>query len=130
MTAMPPLSMTPAQPGDETADHGAATGGRLAANTGAVPGAATGPVVFLHCTGTGRLHRHEVVSKSAVAQVVARLAGRTYGGHFRDDYPDKSAEYAGFNILISQERDGGMRVSREPIPPIRDDLRQIIEENK
>ena len=90
--------MTPAQPGDETADHGAATGGRLAANTGAVPGAATGPVVFLHCTGTGRLHRHEVVSKSALAQVVARLAGRTYGGHFRDDFA-----YAGTPFFVPSD---------------------------
>ena len=100
MTAMPPFPMTPAptDPGDAEGDHAAADHARRGATTGQVPGAATGPVVFLHCAGTERLHRHELVSKSALAEAVARLVGRAYGGHFRDDFA-----YAGAPFFVPSE---------------------------
>jgi succinate dehydrogenase / fumarate reductase flavoprotein subunit len=66
----------------------------------------------------------EAVTRSAIERKESR------GGHFRDDYPEKSAEYSGFNILLTRGSDGSMNVSREPIAPMRDDLKQIIEENK
>jgi hypothetical protein len=77
-------------------------------------------VVFLHCAGTGPLDRHEVVSKSALAQAVARLVGRTYGGHYRDDlaYPGvpffvpsetlTTAEAARFGIRDGNDLFGGV----------------------
>jgi succinate dehydrogenase / fumarate reductase flavoprotein subunit len=34
------------------------------------------------------------------------------GGHFRDDYPDKEAEFGACNILTRRGPDGGMAVSR------------------
>ena len=52
------------------------------------------------------------------------------GGHFRDDYPDKSAEFGTFNIMVRKERDGSMSVARVPIAPMRGELKQIIEEMK
>jgi succinate dehydrogenase / fumarate reductase flavoprotein subunit len=68
------------------------------------------------------------VAESVTRAAIERRESR--GGHFRDDYPEKDAAYAGFNILITQGAGGSMTVTREPIPPMRDDLKQIIEENK
>ncbi|MEO5589023.1 MAG: fumarate reductase/succinate dehydrogenase flavoprotein subunit [Gemmatimonadaceae bacterium] len=68
-----------------------------------------------------------------VAEAVTRAAierKESRGGHFRDDYPDKDAAYEDFNIVLRRGDDGAMMVERATIPPIRDDLRQIIEENK
>ena len=51
------------------------------------------------------------------------------GGHFREDYPDKVAEFGTFNIMV---RGGGgqLQVSRVPLPPMPDHLKAIIEEQK
>jgi succinate dehydrogenase / fumarate reductase flavoprotein subunit len=69
----------------------------------------------------------------AVSEAIARSAierRESRGGHFRDDYPDKVAEYATFNIMVKQVPGGGMQVSRIPIPPMPDELKQVIEEQK
>ncbi len=66
----------------------------------------------------------EAVTRSAIERKESR------GGHFRDDFPEKSPAYAGFNIIVSRGGDGSMNVSRQPIPDMRDDLKQIVEENK
>jgi succinate dehydrogenase / fumarate reductase flavoprotein subunit len=68
-----------------------------------------------------------------VAEAVARSAierKESRGGHFRDDFPDKDPAYAKFNILVRRGPNGEMQVTREPLPEIRPDLKQIIEENK
>ena len=52
------------------------------------------------------------------------------GGHFRDDYPDKSDAFAKHNTFIRKGPNGEMVLSREPISEMRDDLKQIIEEQK
>ena len=86
MTAMPPLSISAVRdPDGATGNPITASDNRPGSTPEAAPGPAIGPVVFLHSAGTERLHRHELVSKTAVAEAVARLVGRTYGGHFRDD---------------------------------------------
>ncbi|MEO5903318.1 MAG: fumarate reductase/succinate dehydrogenase flavoprotein subunit, partial [Gemmatimonadaceae bacterium] len=66
----------------------------------------------------------EAVTRSAIERKESR------GGHFRDDYPEKDAKYAAFNILVNRNADGSMQISREPIAEMREDLRQIVEENK
>ena len=68
-----------------------------------------------------------------VSEAVARCAierKESRGGHFRDDYPDKDPEYAKFNFVIRKGRDGEMQILREPIPPMPDHLKAIIEEMK
>jgi succinate dehydrogenase / fumarate reductase flavoprotein subunit len=66
----------------------------------------------------------EAVTRSALERKESR------GGHFRDDYPDKDATAGGFNIVVTRGADGTMKVSRMPVVPMRDDLKQIVEENK
>ncbi|MEP6507923.1 MAG: fumarate reductase/succinate dehydrogenase flavoprotein subunit [Gemmatimonadales bacterium] len=66
----------------------------------------------------------EAVTRSAIERRESR------GGHFRDDYPEKDATYAAFNILVNRNTDGSMQVTRQPIVEMRDDLKQIVEENK
>jgi succinate dehydrogenase / fumarate reductase flavoprotein subunit len=68
------------------------------------------------------------VSEAVTLAAIERKESR--GGHFRDDYPDKDPAYATFNILITKGPGGEMQVKRQPLPPMREDLKQIIEENK
>jgi succinate dehydrogenase / fumarate reductase flavoprotein subunit len=66
----------------------------------------------------------EAITRSALERRESR------GGHFRDDYPAKDDAYAGFNIVLRRGAGGEMELSREPLPPIRADLAEIIEANK
>jgi len=66
----------------------------------------------------------EAITRSALERKESR------GGHFRDDFPDKDAAYSGFNLVIRKGADGGMELSREPIPPLPPHLAQIVEENR
>jgi succinate dehydrogenase / fumarate reductase flavoprotein subunit len=66
----------------------------------------------------------EAITRSALERKESR------GGHFRDDYPAKDEAFAHFNIVVSRGTNGEMNVSRVPLPEIREDLKQIIEEEK
>jgi len=66
----------------------------------------------------------EAITRSALERKESR------GGHFRDDYPVKDEAFAHFNIVVSRGTNGEMNVSRVPLPEIREDLKQIIEEEK
>ncbi|ABF40386.1 succinate dehydrogenase subunit A [Candidatus Koribacter versatilis Ellin345] len=66
----------------------------------------------------------EMVARSALERKESR------GAHFRDDFPEKEKEYAGFNIVVRMGAGGEMQLTREPIPPMREELKQIIEEMK
>ncbi|HXI60480.1 MAG TPA: fumarate reductase/succinate dehydrogenase flavoprotein subunit [Polyangia bacterium] len=66
----------------------------------------------------------EAIALSAIERKESR------GGHFRDDYPNKDATYGNFNLICRKGPDGRMQLRREPIPAMRADLKQIVEENK
>jgi succinate dehydrogenase / fumarate reductase flavoprotein subunit len=68
------------------------------------------------------------VSEAITRAAIERKESR--GAHFRDDYPDKSEECAKFNIIIRQGPDGEMQVTREPLPEMKPELKQVIEEMK
>jgi succinate dehydrogenase / fumarate reductase flavoprotein subunit len=66
----------------------------------------------------------EAVTRSALERKESR------GGHFREDCPTKDPAYARFNVICRRGGDGEMQIVRQPLPEIRSDLQQIIEENK
>ena len=68
-----------------------------------------------------------------VSEIVTRAAldrKESRGAHFRDDFPNKEEKYGGFNIVVRKGARGEMQLTHEPIPPLRDDLQQIIQEMK
>ena len=66
------------------------------------------------------------ISQAITLSALERKESR--GGHFREDFPDKSVDAAKFNIVVKQGVDGVMQLRREPIPPIPDELKAVIEE--
>jgi succinate dehydrogenase / fumarate reductase flavoprotein subunit len=68
------------------------------------------------------------VSEAITRAALERQESR--GAQFREDYPEKSAEYATFNIVVRRGGDGRMELTRRPIPPLPAELAAIIEEMK
>jgi succinate dehydrogenase / fumarate reductase flavoprotein subunit len=68
------------------------------------------------------------ISEAILAAALERRESR--GGHFRDDYPDKSTDFGGVNLVLERDSNGAMTVRRVPIPPIPDALQQVIRENQ
>lgn len=66
----------------------------------------------------------EAIARSAIERKESR------GGHFREDYPDKVAEFGTFNISTARQPDGSMKVSRIPLKELPAELKQVIEEQK
>lgn len=68
-----------------------------------------------------------------VAEAIAKAANErkeSRGGHFRDDFPDKSEEFGNVNISIRKDENGKMIVKQIPKQKMRDDLQGIINEMK
>jgi succinate dehydrogenase / fumarate reductase flavoprotein subunit len=68
-----------------------------------------------------------------VAEAITRAAierRESRGGHFRDDFPEKDAAAARFNIVVRKGPGGEMQLVREPIRPLPPELAAIIEEQK
>jgi succinate dehydrogenase / fumarate reductase flavoprotein subunit len=66
----------------------------------------------------------EAITRSAIERKESR------GGHFREDYTEKTAAFGAINIVTRKRPDGSMEVVRVPLPPMPAELKQVIEEQK
>lgn len=74
------------------------------------------------------LHNLLTVSEAVTRSALERKESR--GAQFREDYPEKSEEFAHVNMIAWKGDDGAMQIRRDAIPEMRDDLRVVIEEMK
>jgi succinate dehydrogenase / fumarate reductase flavoprotein subunit len=75
----------------------------------------------------------ELMHMVTVAEAIARAARErkeSRGGHFREDFPEKSEAYGKINIAIRKDEAGNMNVMKIPKAPLREDLQAIINEMK
>jgi succinate dehydrogenase / fumarate reductase flavoprotein subunit len=66
----------------------------------------------------------EAITRSAIERKESR------GGHFREDYQGKDAEFGKVNVITKRNADGTMNVRRQTIPDMSPELKQVIEEMK
>jgi succinate dehydrogenase / fumarate reductase, flavoprotein subunit len=62
----------------------------------------------------------EAVTRAALERIESR------GAHTREDYPNTEKEWGKVNVIVRQS-DAGIGVSREPLPPMPDELKKLLE---
>ena len=73
--------------------------------------------------------KHMLTVAKAIA-LSAKERKESRGGHFREDYPDKSTEFSKVNVTLKKDGTGNIEVRQVPKAEVREDLKQIIEEMK
>jgi len=75
----------------------------------------------------------ELTHMITVAEAIAKAAlqrKESRGGHYREDFPEKSDAFGKVNINIKKDDKGEMTVTQVTKPKMRDDLQQIVNEMK
>jgi len=73
--------------------------------------------------------KHMITVAEAIARA-ARERKESRGGHFREDFQQKSESFGKINICIKKGADGNMEVKHIPKQKVREDLQQIIDDMK
>jgi succinate dehydrogenase / fumarate reductase flavoprotein subunit len=74
------------------------------------------------------LHNLLDVSEAITRSALERRESR--GGHFREDFPGKDAEWGRWNVSVKRNPDGAMQLTRTPIPELPAELARILKENE
>jgi succinate dehydrogenase / fumarate reductase flavoprotein subunit len=69
-----------------------------------------------------------IVSEAITHAALLRRESR--GAQFREDFPDKDAEWGKYNIVIGRGADGEMQVEKRALTPMPDELAKVIQEMK
>ncbi|MGA7412121.1 MAG: fumarate reductase/succinate dehydrogenase flavoprotein subunit [Bryobacteraceae bacterium] len=73
---------------------------------------------------TNLLTVSEAITRAAVLRKESR------GAQFREDFPNKDAEWGKHNIVVKRGAEGEMQVEKRPLPPLPEELKAVIEEMK
>jgi succinate dehydrogenase / fumarate reductase, flavoprotein subunit len=69
-----------------------------------------------------------LVSEAVTHAAILRKESR--GAQFREDYPNKDAEWGKYNIIVKQGPEGEMHIDKRAIAPMPEELKAVIEEMK
>ncbi|MEK7364747.1 MAG: fumarate reductase/succinate dehydrogenase flavoprotein subunit [candidate division NC10 bacterium] len=75
------------------------------------------------------LDLHSLLTVSHAVTLAALERKESRGGHTRDDYPKTDPELGKVNVVVRKVRDE-LTVSREPISPMPDELKKLLEGDK
>ena len=68
------------------------------------------------------------VSEAITRAAIERKESR--GGHFREDFPNKDKALGELNLIVRRASNGEMQIVKQPIPPMPEELAQIIKEQQ
>jgi succinate dehydrogenase / fumarate reductase flavoprotein subunit len=71
-----------------------------------------------------------MVTVSEAVTRAALLRKESRGAQFREDFPNKDAEWGKYNIVIRRGANDEMLVEKRTLPSIPDELKAVIEEMK
>ena len=74
------------------------------------------------------LHNLLIVSEAICLSAKQRTESR--GGHFREDYPEKTEEGSSYNTVVRKAADGSMEVERVAVVTQTDEMKAIIKESQ
>jgi succinate dehydrogenase / fumarate reductase flavoprotein subunit len=69
-----------------------------------------------------------LVSEAITRAALLRKESR--GAQFREDFPNKDAEWGKYNIVVKRGADGEMLIEKRPLQPLPNELKAVIEEMK
>jgi succinate dehydrogenase / fumarate reductase flavoprotein subunit len=69
-----------------------------------------------------------IVSEAVTHAALLRKESR--GAQFRDDFPNKDAEWGKYNIVVKQGAEGEMHIEKRPITPMPEELQAVVQEMK